>query len=180
MPITAALLGTAHLGVQAPKLALGVANGIVFWAQSARVTIIGAGIAGAGTVSFPAIVPAPALIATVMVGFAAQQLTGIRSPTLATAVATGMATGITSQSLILAAFPGVGSGSGTARIMGSGSSSMVRGFITVGLTGSKNMKLARAIGMGLDKCIAALPMVVPIVGPGGSAPGSGTVTGKII
>jgi hypothetical protein len=178
-PIATALAGTGHIGIQIPKIALGIATGIVFWAQAARVTIVGAGAAGAGTVSFPAIVPAPALIPTILAGFAAHRVIGIRAPILATAIGTGVATGITSQSLILAAFPGVGSGTGTVKILGNGPSALVRGFLAVGLTGTQNTRLAKAVGFGVDKCFAALSMFVPVVGPAGSAPGAGTVVGKI-
>jgi hypothetical protein len=179
-PIAAALAGTAHIGVQVPKLALGVAMGTVLWAQAAQVVIVGAGAAGAGTVSFPAIVPAPALIPTVLAGFASQGLAGIRSPLLATALATGVSTGITSQSLILAAFPGVGSGVGVAKILGDATGPMVAGFLTAGLTGTQNMKLAAAVGIGMNSCFAALSIPVPIVGPSGPSPGSGTIVGKIV
>lgn len=180
VPIAAALAATANIGVQSPKLALGVATGTVLWAQQAKVSITGIGAAGAGTVSFPAFVAAPVMIAAVQAGFVVQRLIGVKSPLLATAIATGLATGISSQSLILAAFPGVGSGTGIAKILGNAGPSMVQGFQLVRLSGTQNMKLARAIGFGIDKCFASLLIPVPILGPAGSSPGAGTVSGKII
>jgi hypothetical protein len=95
---------------------------------------------------------------------------------LANGLAQGFALG-----LIMAAFPGVGTGSGVARVTGPQPTPlMIQGFTEAGLKGEALSKLAQAIGLGLTQTFAAFSMPVVITGPAGSGPGAGTTSGKIV
>lgn len=177
--ILPALVGVGCLGTGTPKLALGVAFGLVRWAATARVPISAAGAAGVGAVSFPLLVPAPLLVPPMLAAFAGAGMIGIFSPVFATGLCTGISTGL-AQGLILAATPGVGSGAGVATFRGLAQVAMVQGFAQAGLVGERSVQEARAIGQGLDTFFAVFSLPVPVVGPVGSAPGTSLVTGQIV
>jgi hypothetical protein len=138
------------LGAKTGQLAQGIANGVMGWIAIAKVNVSGAGTAGAGAVSMPMIIPVPGLVGTMLTAFSTQAMAGIGSPQMATGIGTGVAMGITSQSLLLATVVGVGSGAGVAKVVGTAVPPMVAGFAGVGLLGVHAVRLATAIGTGMD------------------------------
>ena len=173
------LLSGGNIGTGMPRLAQGIANGVSLWIAQTTVSITGTGAAGAGAVSYPLVVPPPLIIANMLGGFSSAGIIGIMAAPLALSIANGLVTGF-AQGLIVAAFPGVGSGVGVARVSGPPPmESMNAGFASAGLSGDGSQRIARGISLGLSQTFASLLVPVPIVGPSGPSPGAGTALGKI-
>ena len=178
--IAANLVATAHVGVSMPKFALGVANGLCQWALAAKVSVVGSGTTGTGLVSTPLVVPQPLLLANLQTYFPASGVVGFFSPLTALGLANGFTTALL-QGILTVPFPGVGSGAGVAKLVAPPATPfMLAGFASVGNIGPGAAKLALGTGLALDSTFAVFSMPVPIVGPSGSAPGSGVALGQII
>jgi hypothetical protein len=173
------LSGVTLIGVKTAQLAMGIANGVVGWAAIAKAIVTAAGTAGTGMVTIPLLVPLPALSGTMLAAFAAQAMAGTWSPQMVAGVSSGVSIGVSSQSLILTTVVGVGAGAGVAKIVGTAIPPMVAGFAGAGLAGLQAVRLATAIGMGMDLFFAPYVMPVPVVGPPSTFPGAGGGVGQI-
>lgn len=174
-----ALTSVGCLGIGTPKLALGVSLGVVQWVSVLKVQVVAAGAAGAGLVTFPWLVPVPALVPPLLAAFASQSLLGVFSPLMATGLAEGIGTGLLTG-LIFVPVPGVGSGAGVATFKGTAVPAMISGFAQAGLTGQGAVRQATAIGQGLDSFFSVFSLPVPVVGPAGPAPGTAFAVGQIV
>jgi hypothetical protein len=178
--LVTSLAAVGDVGTGAPQFARGVANGVSTWAGKAMTFVTGAGTIGTGVVSTPLVIPSQLLIANMLPSFARAGILGVMAQPTVVGLCNGLALGF-SQGVIFATIPGVGSGAGVAKITGPlVVPEMVAGFAEAGVSGSFGSKLATAIGIGLQQAFAVFSMPVPIVGPSGSAPGSGAATGKIV
>ncbi len=168
------------VGVGMPKLATGVAAGVMLWVPQVQVVTVDVGTLGVGVGTTPCLILQPLLLVGISAGFAAQGLVGPMSPLTILALANGLALAFP-QGLIVTAHPTVGIGAGVCSFKGpSAVPSMIEGFATVDMTSGGAVKMATAIGMGLDTAFAASLIPTPIVGPPAPAPGGGTGTGKIL
>lgn len=189
MPITpVGLVGTilpslasvAMTGISVPQLATGVAAGIMLWNPLIKVASVDVGTLGAGAGTGPVIVPPPALLGAMLSSFAASGLIGIMSVPLATGLSLGIATGY-AQGLIVTVNPGVGVGTGVAKIIPPPAvPSMIAGFAVAGLIGISSVQLATAIGLALTITFAALVLPIVIAGPASPLPGAGSGIGQIV
>lgn len=178
--IAGGLVSSGLLGVAVPQLALGVATGVHLWLQQAVVQTVDVGTLGAGTGTLPFLVPAPMLIGALLANYPANSHIGPMAPLEATGLGNGLSIGF-AQGLILTAHPGVGVGTGVARLVGPPAfPSLVAGFASAGMSGPGAAFKANAISMALVTVFAAFQIPVPIVGPASPTGGSGVGVGKIV
>ncbi len=175
------LVSVGVLGSDGPKLARGIANGLVRWIPQVRVSTTDAGSAGVGSnVPLPLIIPAPLLYPALAAGMAAQGLLGIFVPVYLVGLSNGLSLAFT-QMLVKTTHPGVGTGAGVAKFSAPpAASSMRQGFFEAGLKGESFTKKATAVAMGLDIVFASLVLPVIIVGSASPSPGTGVGSGSIM
>jgi hypothetical protein len=102
------------------------------------------------------------------------------APLLALGLANGLALAFL-QALLVTVHPGVGLGSGVAKIVAVGAvPSMIAGFAAAGMVGPGAIKTATGIGIGLTLTFATFAMPIVIAGPPSISPGAGVGTGKIV
>jgi hypothetical protein len=175
-----ALYSSGNIGIAVPLLALGVGTGICTFAQSTTVISVDAGTLGVGATVLPLLVPQPAILGNLIIGFAAVGNVGIMTPSLALGLSVGLNVGFL-QGLITMVHPTVGLGTGVAKFIPSGAvPSMIAGFAAVGMVGPGAIKTATGIGIALTALFAEYTIPVPIVGPPSPAPGAGAGVGKIV
>jgi hypothetical protein len=175
-----ALVASAQVGIAVPQFALGVANGVATFAQTATVTSVDVGTLGAGVTAVPLVVPQPLLLANMLAGFAATSTLGPMAPLLALGLANGLSIGFL-QGIVTLAHAGVGAGAGVAKVVGAGAiPAMIAGFASVGMTQPGSVKMATAIGTALTLTFTTFVMPVPILGPPSISPGAGAGFGKIV
>ena len=175
-----ALIASGNVGIAVPQLALGVGTGVTLFAQASVVSSVDVGTLGVGAGSQPLIVPQPLLLASILSGFAATGTAGIMAPLLALGLANGLSVGFL-QGLLVTVHPGVGLGTGVAKIVPSAAvPSMVAGFTAVGMTGPGAVKTATGIGIGLTLTFATFAMSIAIIGPPSISPGAGVGVGKVV
>lgn len=173
------LASTGHLGFALPAFAQAVATGVASWAAKATVQVVGVGAAGTGVATLPLTVPQPLLLTSLQTGFASAGLTGFFSPMTVLGLANGFASALPSG-IMLATVVGVGLGAGVARISSPPAvTDFQAGFAALGMGGTSTGQIALALGLAFDMTFAAFSIPIPIVGPAGPAPGSGTGVGKI-
>jgi hypothetical protein len=174
-------ISVAHIGTGMPKLAMAVAIGVTqFLTLQAKVTTVDAGLLGVGTSIIPLIVPPPLLQAGLFTGFASAGILGPMAPLTIQGLTSGLVTGFLALALIQTNHPGIGAGTGVARIAGpSAIPAMLSGFSAMGMSGGAT-KIATAIGIGLDITFAAFVEPVPIVGAGSPVGGAGVGFGSVI
>lgn len=179
--LTPSLFSAALIGVETPRLASGVATGLVYWVPQVTISTVDAGSAGVGTgVPIPWVVPQPVLFANLSANIPPAGFFGIFTPPLILGLSIGISTAFL-QMLLSTTHPTVGVGSGVARFAAPpAATSMVAGFASAGLVGEAAPRLATAIGVALDSTLASLVMPVAIVGSVSPSPASGAGTGKII
>lgn len=179
--LTPNLLATGLLGTDTPRLASGVATGLVYWVPQVMVSTVDVGSGGVGTsVPTPWAVPQPLLLGLLTANIPPAGFVGLFTPSLILGLANGLAAAFL-QMLISTTHPTVGTGTGTAKFTAPpAATSMNLGFASVGLVGDAAPRLATAIGLSLDAAIASLVIPVPIVGSGSPSSATGTGTGKII
>jgi hypothetical protein len=181
LAVAGGLAGTGHLGTGMPKLAAGVAAGVIAWnSGGVKVVTVDVGAIGAGAGSIPLIMPPPLLIGGLTGGFAAMALSGVFAPLTIVGLATGLVAGF-AQGLIVTAHAGVGAGTGVVKIVGSSAVPfMIAGFASVAMVSPGSVKMATAIGIGIDTAFAAFTTVTPILGGAGPAPSTGAGFGTIV
>lgn len=180
LSIAAGLVGAAHLGPGVGKLAAGIAAGCTAWFQVLPVKTVDTGLVGAGTGTIPLIVPAPLLQGGLAAGFAGMQILGPMAPLTILGLSVGITTAF-AQANVVTSHPGVGQGTcvvsfGTSTAVGP----MIAGFASFGLVTPGSVKMATAIGIGLDTTFASFTTVSPIVGAPGSSAASGVGFGAVI
>jgi hypothetical protein len=176
------LLAVGNVGTGMPKLAMGVAIGVCqYLTIQAKVSSVDTGTLGVGTTVFPLIVPPPLLQGSLLQGFSTMGILGVMAPLLIQGLTTGLVTGWTSLALLSIQHPGIGTGSGVARITGpSAVAAMIAGFAAMGMVGEGPVRTARAIGIGLDTTFSGFVEPVPIVGSASPSGGAGTGFGVVI
>jgi hypothetical protein len=179
--IASNLLGAALIGVEIPRLASGVATGLVYWAPQIVVSTIDTGTAGAGVnVPLPWLIPQPLLFGLLSANVPPAGFVGLFVPSMVAGLSNGLSVSFL-QMLISTTHPTVGTGTGIAKFTAPPAAiSMLAGFASVGLVGEAAPRLATAIGVSLDASIANLVIPVVIVGPPSPSPASGTGIGKLI
>lgn len=179
--IAPSLISTLNIGSAMPKLALGIANGVCNFFIGAVAVSIDTGTLGVGTSAQPLIIPPPTILAALLVGYSAQSILGPMSPLNALGVANGISTGLASLATASVQHPGVGAGAAIMRIVGSSAvPALLKGFADAGLTGNGSVKMATAIGIGLDTIFQSFVMPLVIAGPPSIIPGAGSGFGVII
>jgi hypothetical protein len=176
------LISTLQIGTGMPKLALGIATGVcTFFGTFAKVTSIDTGSLGAGNTTAPLIVPPPLLYSSILVGYASMGILGPMAPLNALGVANGIAAGLAALAIVQVVHPGIGLGTGLMRVVGSSAvPAMIAGFATVQMVNDGSIKLASAIGIGLDIVFQSFVMPIPIVGSASPAGGAGVGFGFVI
>ena len=179
--LTSNLFAAALIGTDTPRLASGIANGVVFWVPTIQVTTVDAGSAGVGTgVPLPWLVPQPLLLALLTANIPPAGFTGLFAPSLIIGLANGLATAFLSM-LVSTTHPTVGTGAAVAKFASPPAAGpMNAGFKAAGLVGDAAPRLATAIGLALDSTIASLVIPMVVVGSASPSPSTGTGTGKII
>ena len=174
------LASVLHVGPGAATLATGVSTGINTWAHTITVVTADVGLAGTGAGAVPLLVPAPVLVAALGVGFAAQQIVGAMAPLTVLGLSNGLNLAFL-QAQVVTAHPTVGVGSCVCTFKSvSAIPAMIAGFASSGMVNVGSIKMATAIGMGLDIIFAALQLPSPIVGAPGSSPAAGVGVGTIL
>jgi hypothetical protein len=175
------IFATGNVGEKVPQLATGIATGLAEWVPSVVVQTIDSGTAGGGSGGpMPLVVPQPALYGNLLVGATSNGLLGVMAPLLFLGIANGLVLAF-AQMLIKTTHIGVGAGTGAARFVGgSAIPQMIAGFATAKMTAEGSVKMAKAIGFGLDLTFQILAVPIPIAGPPSPSGGSGVGIGNII
>ena len=177
------LASTGNLGVGVPKFSLGMAIGVCqFLTIESKVTTIDVGTAGAGTSIIPLIVPTPLVQTSLITGFTSLGILGSLAPLFIQGLTNGLVTGWVSLALLQTNHPGVGVGTGVARIIGpTAVPAITQGFAAVGMIGDGPAKVAQAIGSALDMVFASFTQPgIPIVGSPSIVAASGVGFGSVI
>lgn len=176
-----AIFATGNLGSQVPQLATGIANGLSNWVPSVVVQTIDTGSLGVGSGGpMPLVVPQPPLFANLLAGAASAGVLGVMSPLLFLGIANGLVLAF-NQMLIKTTHTGVGAGTAAARFIGSSATpQMIAGFNAAGMKGEGTVKMAKAVGTGLDLTFQTLAVALPIVGAPSPSGGSGVGFGVIL
>lgn len=147
----------------------------------AKVLTVDTGLLGVGTSILPLVVAPAAVQSALYASFSAAQLIGIMAPRLIVGLANGLASGWSSLALLQSQHPGVGVGSGVARIVaGPAALSMIAGFASAGMIGDGPVKVARAIAQALDTTFAGFVTPVVIVGSPSLVSGAGVGLGLVV
>jgi hypothetical protein len=179
-PILLNLVGTAHLGIATPVLALGVATGITLWMPTVQVISVDTGTLGVGAGVVPILIVPSVLITNLTIGFKTFGLLGGMAPLTITGLGLGISTGML-LGLATTIHPTVGLGAGVCTFRAPPAAPMmIAGMTNAGMTGPSVAQLGSAIGMALDLTFATLVLPTPIVGPPSILPGAGAGTGTIV
>jgi len=189
MPITSAglagsiitgLATVSFTGVGMPKLAQGVANGLISWVRTLTVITADAGSAGSGTSFMLWAVPSPLLVSNLLVSYAANGHIGALAPLEATGLGNGLALGFV-QGALVSQHQSVGTGVGVAKVVGGPAFPyLMAGFAGVDIKGVAAVKKAAAISQALMMTLAVFTLPVPIVGSASPAGASGVGLGRIL
>lgn len=189
MPITSAGLTGAILtglssmtlvGQGVPKLAQGVANGLMPWIRSLSVVTVDAGSAGVGTSLMVWAVPAPILITNLLVAYPINGHIGVMAPLEATGLGIGLGLGF-AQGVMVSQHAGVGTGTGIAKVTGGPAFPfLMQGFASADIKGLGAVNKASAISQALAVTLAVFTLPVPIVGSASPAGASGVGIGRIL
>ncbi len=174
------LAATTHLGPAMPRLAAGIAAGVMLWTPLVKATTVDVGQLGTGAGITPLLVPQPALLAAFSGTFAGQAIIGIYAPLTILGISTGLATGFL-QGTVNTIHPTIGVGAGVVKLTGPPATPLIiQGFASVGMVGVGSARLATAIGLGLDIVLSALVLPTVIAGAGSPASGGGSGYGQIV
>lgn len=176
------LLSVTHVGTGMPKLAMAVAIGVCqFLTLQAKVITVDTGVLGVGTSIMPLIVPPPLLQGGLYTGFSSMGILGIIAPLTITGLTNGLVAGLTALALLQTNHPGIGVGTGIAKLLGpSAVPAMLQGFAAMAMTGEGSIKTATAIGIALDITVASFIEPVPIVGSPSPIGGAGAGFGMVV
>jgi hypothetical protein len=175
------LLSVGHIGTGMPKLAMAVAIGVTqFLSLQAKVTTIDTGSLGVGTSIAPLLVPPQLLQPALLTGFASTGILGPIAPLTITGLTNGLCSGWAALALLQTNHPGIGIGTGIAKITGpSAIQAMMNGFKAMSMVGGGE-KMAKAIGIALDITFTAFVEPIAIVGVPSPVGGAGVGTGTVI
>lgn len=173
------LVATLHLGTGVPKLAAGIANGIMAWAPKVRATTVDTGTLGLGRGTALLVVPPTVLVPALTAGFASQGILGVFSPLTITGLSNGLSLAF-AQGQILTKHPSVGTGAGIVKLAPPPATpDMISGFASVSMSGDGSRKIATAIGIALTTVFSALVLPTVIAGAGSTTAGGGVGFGGI-
>lgn len=176
------LVSAGNLGVSAPKLAMGLAQGLSQYASGPLVvTSNDVGTAGVGTGQGLGMqLPPPAVIGAMVASLNSSGIVGIASVPTGVGIAQGFVLAL-AQARISTISAGVGAGTGVARLVPNGASVgiFIRAFQSAGMVGVQSVTMATAVARGFD--IAAVSAVgqLIIAGPPSPSPASGVGIGKL-
>lgn len=176
------IVAAGCIGMDVPKLANGIAIGVCqFLTVQSKVTSIDTGLLGVGTSIMPLLVPSPLIQSSLMAAFPSAQIIGIRAPQLILGLTNGLAAGFASLALMQIAHPGIGVGTGVARVVGGTAiPAMIAGFAAASMVGDGPVKMARAMGTALDTIFASYIQPVVIAGSPSIVGGAGVGLGVVI
>jgi hypothetical protein len=176
------LLSVGDIGVGVPKFSMGVAIGICqYLTVATKIMTVDSGLLGVGTSVMPLIVPNPLLQSALLSGFSAMNILGPLAPLLILGLTNGLVTGWVALALLQTNHPGIGVGTGVAKIVApTAVPIMIAGFSAAGMIGDGPVKTATAIGIGLDTTFASFVEPIPIVGAGSPVSGAGVGFGVVI
>lgn len=178
--ITAGLFSVGIKGQDVSKLAQGIASGLVPWVRSLQVVTQDVGSAGIGTGFMLWSVPSPLLISNLLSTYSANGHIGTMAPLEATGLGKGLATGFL-QGLIQTNHPGVGVGTGVAKIVVTPAfPNLMQGLASVQIKGVAAASKANAISQALTMTLSVFTIAIPIVGSASPAGASGVGIGRII
>lgn len=178
--IVSNLVATAHLGMGVPKLATGIANGVMTWIPKVRAQSVDVGSLGVGRGVGALVVPSPALIAALTAGFTAQGILGVYAPLTISGLGNGLSLAF-AQGQILTTHASVGVGTGVVKLLPPPATmDMISGFASVEMTGEGSRRFATAIGTALTTVFAGLLLPTMIAGTGSTSAGGGTGFGGIL
>jgi hypothetical protein len=178
--LTPALLGVGMLGLATPKFSLGVSIGVAQWLKAVTVTTTDAGSLGVGSGQLPLIVPQPILLTNILTSMASLGLAGVMMPLKSLGLSVGLTGGLV-LGLIKTTHPTVGAGTGVAKFSPTPAPPfIVAGLAQAGLVGPSVVKIATAIGMGLNKTFLLMALPIPIVGAASPSAGAGVGFGVVI
>lgn len=173
------LISGGMLGPATPKLALGVAGGLMRWIPLLIVQTKDVGSAGAGTSSTPFSIAPSILVSNLLLEYAQNGQLGPMAPLEAMGLGNGLAAGF-AQGTLQANHPGCGSGTALAKVIGPPAySSLVKGFESAGITGQGAPKKAKAISNALRTALQVFEAPVVIAGPPSPSPGGGSGIGVL-
>lgn len=179
--VSANLASVGMLGMDIPKIALGIGIGVSGWVAQIVVQTADVGTAGAGSGGpVPVVIPPATMLGNIQTGFGSATLIGQFAPAFATGIANGLTQAFL-QALVKTTHAGVGTGSGVAKFIAPPATpSIAGGLSSAGVIGQFAAQLAAAVGVGLDTTFASLVIPVPIVGSGSPTAATGTGVGQII
>ncbi len=175
----AALAGAGFIGVNTPKLSLGVALSLATWLPAVTGISADAGVAGVGAslgVPFSAIV-IPSLAAAI----AGQGLAGTATPQLVAGLSAGVLTSL-GQIQAVGQHPAVGSGSGVVTFATTPSAVpyCLAAFTNASLVGVEAVKLATGLGLGLTAIVQSMVIPIAIFGSGSTVPSAGSGVVRLV
>lgn len=188
MPITpaaapqlaGALAASAQLGMKVPDFALGVTIGLSKWVQTVKVIAPSSGTLGVGQGITPLVVPSPVIQQALFPAFASFAILGPMSPLHIMGLSNGLNL-VFLQGLCLTTHPTVGAGGGVVKFTPTPAAPfLIEGLASVGMVGGGPVKLAGAIGMGLNTVFSALSIPCVVAGPPNIVPGAGVGFGQIV
>lgn len=179
LKITQGLFGVAHIGVATPKLAKAIASGVDQWIHGIPVLTTDTGSVGAGQSTCPLTMPPPALQPFLALGFANEKIIGPMAPLTITGLAIGLSNAFL-DAQVIASHPGVVGACVIQFGPFSAVPAMLQGFKNEGMAQQGSLKMARAIGFGLDQAFGAFSLPCPIPGAPGPSPAAGRGFGFVL
>jgi hypothetical protein len=174
------LASTGHLGAAVPKMAQGLANGLVAWVALVKVQTVDTGTAGVGAGVTPLVVAMPVVQAVVQAGFLAHEIIGPFAPSTVLGLSIGLTQAFL-QGQIMTTHPSVGVGAGICTFRAPPASPFIQTALSAaGVSGLGTDKLALAVGTALDALFSALVSPVAIAGPPSPSPSAGVGFGQIV
>lgn len=179
--LSTSLAAQGFVGVQAPSLALSVAQGFVPWLQTRPVVTLDTGVIGSGT-GLGTILLEPTLGATLLEGaLLSTGFVGVKAPQLALGLSLGISQALTLatvQTTVVGVSNGAGIGTLTLLEPLTLSSTLTASLASLGFFGTRQPQLALALAQGLTQWLQTAVITTVDVGtpipPFTSVTGSGT------
>lgn len=177
------MFGNSIVGIAAPSLATGLANSLVYSAQTGiQVNSIDTGTVGVGTGNGFGILISPSVLSNaISLMFTAHGILGISATPLANAISIGL-----SQSMLTASIqtsnPTVGVGTGVVTLLPNLASihaAFRLGLSSVNINGVKSESLISAASEGFGMALSSATGVILIVGTPSTIPSAGVGLGKL-
>lgn len=178
--ILGGLTGSGMLGVATPKLATGLAVGLMQWIPTVQVLTVDTGTAGVGVGVAILVMPPPLWQSALQTGFAMAGILGPMAPAMVTGLANGLSVGF-GQGLVSTRHPSVGAGAGVAKFIPPPSlPSLQAGLSGQTVGGVGGSKIALAVSFALTTVFSAFTIPVAIAGPPSTSPSAGVGSGSIV